>query len=97
MSERMPTLILCSFRAIETTWQQETNEGGFGFNAKRFTSGDPTGNTNFVLAENAFHFKTATGKNPDYDGLEVVCSDEKYGFGATVLARWTGIGMVRLR
>lgn len=75
----------------------EEPTGNFGFNAKRFTSGDPTGNTNFVLAENAFHFKTATGKNPDYDGLEVVCSDEKYGFGATVLARWTGIGMVRLR
>mmetsp|Transcript_34859 Transcript_34859/g.72593 ORF Transcript_34859/g.72593 Transcript_34859/m.72593 type:complete len:922 (-) Transcript_34859:256-3021(-) len=73
--------------------QVDRPKSNFGFNAKNF-KGTPDGSTNFDIDGNGFHFHTLGGGGFQYDGLEVVCGDETYGYGATILARWTGIGKI---
>lgn len=68
-------------------------KANFGFNAKQFF-GVPTGSTNFDLDGHGFHFHTHNS-GAEYDGLQVLCSNTTFGYGAGVMARWTGIGRIQ--
>lgn len=74
----------------------EPIKANYGFNVKAFNGKGPTGSTNFNVHGLAkdFHFHTDNA-DIEFDGFEPVCSNSSYGYGAEIMARWTGIGKVQ--